>query len=129
MACKKSGVQIPSAPQPKIPRVCGGFCGLEPKGYRSRSSWSPRRVRERLCPSGFECCCGLLVSAFEEVPVDVVGGADGGVAEASGYDVGVFAGGDEQGDMGVTKVMWSHGFSDRVSYCWVPNTATEQFQP
>jgi len=39
------------------------------------------------------------------VPVDVIGGADRGVAETSGDYVGVLAGGDEQGDVGVAQVV------------------------
>ena len=105
MACKKSGVQIPSAPRTQIPRICGGSSRLELERHRPRSSESPRRVRERSGSGGFQGGRGFPVAAFEEVPVDVIGGADRGVAETSGDYVGVLAGGDEQGDVGVAQVV------------------------
>ena len=42
------------------------------------------RVRERSGQGGFEGVGGLSVSAFEQVSVDVVGGADRGVPETLG---------------------------------------------
>ena len=60
---------------------------------------------ERSGPGSFEGVGGLSVPAFEQVTVDVVGGSDGGVSESLGDDVGVFAGSDEEGDVGVAEVV------------------------
>jgi hypothetical protein len=65
-----------------------------------------------LGPSGFEGVGGLSVPAFEQVAEDVVGGVDRGVPAPLGDDVGVFAGGDEERDVGVAEVVGPHWFAN-----------------
>jgi hypothetical protein len=73
---------------------------------------SSQGLRQRLCSRRLEGVGGLAVSAFEEVSVDVVGGADGCVSESLGDDLGVFSCCDEESDVSVAQIVRAHGFTD-----------------
>ena len=104
----------------KSPAAMAGDCAVsEVERHPLGSVPSPRRVRERSGPGGFEGVGGPSVSAFEQVSVDVVGGADRGVPESLGDDVGVFSGGDEESDVGVAEVAGPHRLTDRFPYCGI----------
>lgn len=52
-----------------------------------------------------EACCGLVVETVHEVFVAVDGDLYGGVPEAGLDALGVFAGGDEPGGVGVPQIV------------------------
>ncbi len=128
MACKRSRVQFPSAP-PYETR-CGatgfGVSGVELDDPRSAKS--PRRIRERTRSGCVESVCGFPIPSLEEVPIHVVGGADGGVAEPFRDHVRVLPGSNEERHVRVAEVVGPHRLADRRSDSGIPLTASKMAQ-